>query len=535
MVPTTLVEEKPIFELVLVKIEDASYNRITCVKKNMYDESLKYIALSYRWGELTEQLVETPDYVAHITSFDKDHLIRLCQHIQREPDLQHIPYLWVDTISVDQSNHERKKETIRQMSSIYIKANYIVAVPDLNFKHLMLNPANEYFILLTYKYSEQIYKSFFRPDNQLRYIDEGEEKNLKLAYKFLHYLVDAWAQRAWVISEYNLAREKNEQHGTPLKLMFVTLFPESPGAGYFTYFITHYFQHPTSSSSSSLPPPSSSLMQINDNPFENTTLYSTYKNNFLAFLEKKLNKRMFLDRLLNSMATKDEDRFYAILPSWKNYHAVVKDKNTISEWNLTTMVSIRLKVFEIVDDLWEKARLLYACSKSKIPAFPTFADGYSRDFIVIRELDDPELAHRLCSSSLLSAILKMNGNKMDDEYKNIKKMTSGSLLIENLKDITLNGQCLTMKANNYFIIDQVDKTDEMISKFGFTMADNLKYAYIPYFICSIPKYKHILTIYKTGVYLLGDMDKNRWAVFGLRAPFADNPVLYSDDYTFNIY
>lgn len=64
-------------------------------------------------GELQEQLVKMPNYIAHIKSFDLRDLSYLCSCIQTEPDLEGISYLWVDAISVDQYyNDERKKETI---------------------------------------------------------------------------------------------------------------------------------------------------------------------------------------------------------------------------------------------------------------------------------------------------------------------------------------------------------------------------------------------------------------------------------------
>ncbi|ORZ04492.1 hypothetical protein BCR42DRAFT_398650 [Absidia repens] len=55
----------------------------------------------------------------------------------RESDLKGIPSVCVDTICVDQTNYERRKTTIGQMSNIYESAIYILAVPDLHLQHLI--------------------------------------------------------------------------------------------------------------------------------------------------------------------------------------------------------------------------------------------------------------------------------------------------------------------------------------------------------------------------------------------------------------
>ncbi|CAO3652462.1 unnamed protein product [Cunninghamella blakesleeana] len=82
-------KEEKVFNLVLVDIWETDKNaNLVCVKKNMYDSYLKYITISYRWGEIEEQLVETPDYIAHITSFDIIDLVNLCKYTKCEPDLK---------------------------------------------------------------------------------------------------------------------------------------------------------------------------------------------------------------------------------------------------------------------------------------------------------------------------------------------------------------------------------------------------------------------------------------------------------------
>ncbi|ORZ07388.1 hypothetical protein BCR42DRAFT_153017 [Absidia repens] len=133
-------EQKP-FHVVLVDIEKAAHrdSAIHCVEKPLEGdiEDLSFVALSYRWGELQEQLVDTKcGYIASITSFALDDFYLLCYMMSKEPDLKSIKYVWVDAICVDQTNYERRKATIHQMSNIYEKATYILAVPDLHRHHL---------------------------------------------------------------------------------------------------------------------------------------------------------------------------------------------------------------------------------------------------------------------------------------------------------------------------------------------------------------------------------------------------------------
>ncbi|ORZ07409.1 hypothetical protein BCR42DRAFT_153167 [Absidia repens] len=132
-------EQTPPFQIVLVDIEKASQHEIHCVEMPLEDMAgkLDYVALSYRWGELQETMIDTQvDYTASITSFDLEDFYDICDMMTQESDLKHIKYVWVDAICVDQVNYERRKATIYQMTNIYEKATYILAVPDLHAAHL---------------------------------------------------------------------------------------------------------------------------------------------------------------------------------------------------------------------------------------------------------------------------------------------------------------------------------------------------------------------------------------------------------------
>lgn len=131
-----LEEEEEPFHIVLLDLQEAANGRIHCVKKPFerghFD--LPFIAISYRWGELEEQMFMTGvDYTAHVTSFALKDLYNLCKMIMSEPTLKDMKYLWLDAICIDQLDEHRKKTTIYRMTDIYSQANYILAVPDLHY------------------------------------------------------------------------------------------------------------------------------------------------------------------------------------------------------------------------------------------------------------------------------------------------------------------------------------------------------------------------------------------------------------------
>ncbi|ORZ07429.1 hypothetical protein BCR42DRAFT_153273 [Absidia repens] len=131
-------EEKP-FQVVLIDIKKAAEdNVIHCIETPLMGSGdLKYVAISYRWGELHETTVDTQlGYLASITSFGLDSLFKLCRTMTKEVDLKNMDYVWVDAICVNQGDYEKRKATIYQMTNIYERANYVVAVPDLHLRHL---------------------------------------------------------------------------------------------------------------------------------------------------------------------------------------------------------------------------------------------------------------------------------------------------------------------------------------------------------------------------------------------------------------
>ncbi|CAO3651984.1 unnamed protein product [Cunninghamella blakesleeana] len=574
---------------------------INCIKKNIYDieeeEGLKYIAISYRWGEMNEQLVKTPDYTAHITSFDINDFKLLCRYIEKEKDLKKIRYLWIDAISVDQHHHVRKKETILKMNEIYKRASFILAIPDLHVAYLMKNPANKEALGFIDKYKKRIYKDILKHhdnhplltavstgtavdsiknvnnnndnnnNNRKEADDEdeiGEEETegLKKAYQFLAYLLDDWSNRAWVISEYHIAKEKQRLHGTPLKYTFISLFTYMNEKPFFSY----YFDNKNDSDYLNEQEDGDQQYKYENNTLSNNKVDNAEK--FIQFVKTRFTQRSYLDMILNSKATRNEDRFNAILSSWGKYHHFIKNKYTISKWNITDMVSVRLKLYAIMDDdLWDKAALLYACSThfDHYSIHPTFAAGH-RSFFHLKLIEKSDnnitLVNERYTKTLLNHI-NNNNNTNAEEKDYVKKYihdhyirTNKPIYTENLTRIQLIHQhyqphqyhhYLSVKANGYFIYKLKDKNAWMDENVLSTLSlqdgnsndendDCVYYVYIPFFIFNIPEYCHVPHLRDSGVYLLGNVDINKWILFKYKPGIHifNSSDFCADDYTFNI-
>ncbi|CAO3653753.1 unnamed protein product [Cunninghamella echinulata] len=563
-------EEKRAFELVLVDIEKSASSsndflnpNITCIKKSIYDNDLKYISISYRWGEYNEQLVRTPDYTAHITSFNIFHLSCLCSHIQMDPDLKEIRYLWIDAISVDQQNHEKKKETILKMTEIYKKATYILAVPDLHFSYLEVNPSNVDALRMVIRHKEIIHRNILnynnvnKPTNKngiiikknaikrkgqefLKYIvnyfhqpqSTNTDDEMKAAYKFLTFLVNDWSDRAWVVSEYQIAKEKCEKHGTPLKYIFLSLLlPESD-----LPFLSFSFGHEQFTNLS---------IHIETDPG-----YVDSNEKFINFIRTRFTQRQHLDMILNSKATKNEDRFHAILPSWTKLNHVIKNKDTISSWNITDMISVRLKLYELMDDLWDKARLLNACtmSISNLPILPSYASKYNEVHLTIYEKEG-DIGYEFYLDELENHSNKMFGNvdyiqqildNNENDNNNNKKDVS-SLYTENLTDIQLNLQhhCLILKVKKVFRIksEQDMFNHEYLATYSLKYDDSFGLFWVPFFTFTPPKFMDVAPLCGNGIVLVGNANQNKW-VLSTRSQLREpdiNFIPVTGDFTFNIY
>ncbi|CAO3652009.1 unnamed protein product [Cunninghamella blakesleeana] len=601
-------KKEKVFDLVLVDMH-ASYNmeQIVSVKRNMYNSNLKYIAISYRWGELPEELIETPDYTALIKSFKSSHLLHFCDWIMEDPDLKGIQYLWIDVISVDQQNKVGKQGTILKMRQIYEMAAYILAIPDLHYEHLYKNTANSEMMDLIYKHSEVIHQDiydsttnddsddYYSDDSNIYYNDDSDDSDdiftrqysnnhndsdneyysiiqklkaknrmgenneiimkikelikendelkkekeiernqlkqkkdeLKKAYQFLAYLIDDWSNRVWVISEYQIAKEKYEKHGTPLKYTFLSLLWNQTAYGIIRPFFSYTFDGQSGCKD---------LGVDKSTPLEYSNVNNSSK--FISYLKSRLVQQSFIDMMVASNASRNEDRFYAVLPSWNKYKHLTKNRKTISSWKITNMLSVKLKLYELMEDndgdLWDKARLLYYSSiYDTAPVLPSFAT-YQQSNLSINEIDKTDYA----SEWALSCI---------PDYEK----EQGPIFKQNLRSIQFNKQerYLSINVDKCFIF-ATDPSTAPWSPYEllkYSLVDNdidrLLLVYIPYFTLDIPDENHRLPIYEnsrprlSGTLLLGNKNRNRWILYRLQVcgDFKRPSLCSYKEYTFNVY
>ncbi|CAO3601312.1 unnamed protein product [Absidia cylindrospora] len=617
-------QQKP-FQVVLVDIKEAADGNIICVEKPLEEdeEELNFVALSYRWGELHEQLVNTQlGYLGRITSFDLNDFYKLCKMMMNEPDLKSIKYVWVDAICVDQTNYERRKATIHQMSSIYNKATYILAIPDLHKQHLNsgsleyrqilenISTFNKYIyhliqgntkqlvqmdeIFLDYnkapkdctlrkllaeytpylahgfttlqdrdywsdggdklvflceiyqaskvstphedlnciKYhtqSENAHVShnkeplldynkvanLFLDNDDIRWKKIGKSGTLwifelikrgdaiRQAMRFLEDLIIDWSTRAWVISEYHIAKKKNN-----LKYWFIQLSTRRIRTAHFPFFKFDFINPAFSSDVKKTSP-------------RELSRYRTCNSqlSFHNIIIKQLTTQAFLEMMLKSKASKNEDRFYAILPQSK-----YKDKvNQVDQWNITTLMSVKLKLFEIMDtkDKWTLLFLSgnnYATNTYQV--LPTF-----------------------CASNIYWQALEISVEGYPYNYD--MNNESSAITLHRTNHLHLNYLRLTPKE---YYIDTKPFDEDMAPKAKKTLYNHLQVdkdslldivILLPYVRKPQPKVDLELELKLSGVVLIGSFVENKWTFCDAKYPFSLECVdrHYNDDHStvFDIY
>ncbi|CAO3652038.1 unnamed protein product [Cunninghamella blakesleeana] len=271
-------------------------------------------------------------------------------------------------------------------------------------------------------------------------------------------------------------------HGTPLKYTFTSLLWSDDEKIVPRTFFSYAFTDQHNSKNSSINNSSIKLTSQVDNGRE-----------FICFLETRFIQRNHIDMMIISNATRNEDRIYAILPSWKKYKHLIKNKNTISNWKITDMQSVKLKLYELLDDnedLWNKARLLYYSSiyNSK-PVLPTFATS-QRPAYIINEIENINDAHE----SALHYILELKDDGKCSKNNYIEDPTS--VFKQNLHSIQFNKQksSLSIGADKYFSFNMsslpILLNQEELSKYSLVDNDDLKLIYIPYFTYNISDINH---------------------------------------------
>ncbi|ORZ07412.1 hypothetical protein BCR42DRAFT_456050 [Absidia repens] len=103
---------------------------------------------------------------------------------------------------------------------------------------------------------------------------------------------------------------------------------------------------------------------------------NTVYRRFHCTLIQQLNQRTFLDMILKSKASKNEDRFYAVLPQSEYKSDLLTSKHEVGQWNINTITSVKLKLYEIMNTR-DKLNLLFWSGNNKSSnvglILPTFA------------------------------------------------------------------------------------------------------------------------------------------------------------------
>lgn len=307
------------FEIVLVDIElSLKKENIICIKKNLYD--IKYCTISYRWGEYNKQSIETPDYIAWVSSFKIYDLLFLLDYIKNKLN---IFYLWIDGICINQNDYETKKVNIYKIPEIFSNSIKIIGVPDLYKSYILENINNlKYYNFL--KENKLLFMKIFSDRNfynkiitfiELKEYGEPIEEikeylpielltySLKIyensdivskTIKWYRHIIEVWFERTWVVSERIFGIKNNNMITYSLLL--------------------------------------SEVIDLN-NIFQ-------FKWDYIE--DNNIN---ILMSILNTKSSKYEDKFYSILPHTKYINHV---KN-IYKWELNNIKDIILKLLNIFD------------------------------------------------------------------------------------------------------------------------------------------------------------------------------------------
>lgn len=95
-------------------------------------------------------------------------------------------------------------------------------------------------------------------------------------------------------------------------------------------------------------------------------------------------------------------------------------------------------MFEIIDDLWNKARLLYSCPYYPgSPIFPSFASYCSGNYLTLPERNDIDNAYKSYLKSLLNYEIITNDNRKEIKQYKIEEQEAKSIYTKNLIHIQL--------------------------------------------------------------------------------------------------
>ncbi|CAO3593557.1 unnamed protein product [Absidia cylindrospora] len=194
--------------------------------------------------------------------------------------------------------------------------------------------------------------------------------SIRQSIHFMGDLIVDWSSRVWVISEYSIAKKKNN-----LKYWFIQLGTPNVGISLAAppniSFFAVDFNDGSNTTSPSLQIVSENVMAPPFKPVPSDPVYITFHQTVI----QQLKNQTFLEMILKSKASKAEDRFYAVLPLFEHYKNKIKSQKTAT-WHLPTMLSVKLKLFEWMT-ISDKLNLLFLTGNVTAPMntmiLPTFA------------------------------------------------------------------------------------------------------------------------------------------------------------------
>ncbi|ORY97073.1 hypothetical protein BCR42DRAFT_430495 [Absidia repens] len=195
---------------------------------------------------------------------------------------------------------------------------------------------------------------------------------IQQSMEFLVDLVKDWSSRVWVISEFNIAKNKNnlKYWFTQLSLTYRDFMAYDHTKRELTFFKFNF--HYSSLSGTIINTP---YYYVNQDKSENTSVGSTTPNSiykrFHYTLNHQLSKQTFLEMILSSKTSRNEDRFYSILP----ISEYAKEKAQVSRWKINSMVSVKLKLYEVMSTKDRLALFFWSANNNAVKkgVLPTFA------------------------------------------------------------------------------------------------------------------------------------------------------------------
>ncbi|CAO3593560.1 unnamed protein product [Absidia cylindrospora] len=391
----------PPFRIVLVDIKKAAEEKeIVCVERPLVpgDEDMSYVALSYRCGEFQETLIDTElGYVASITAFSLNDFYTLCRLMTLDTDVRHIKYVWVDAICMDQTNVGRKRTTLHHRSDIYLHANYILAIPDLHLRGYLatspfrnLGPENPWTAFCTTLYHvihgnvdqvlaletawldanniskdpaflQTIHDDYVNKKlHPLHPLINERRRGVRHYVGFLANLIVDWSSDVWAVNECLVA--STHRLGKKMKYWLIqlgradefhtTVLSQEEDDGLFSFF-EYDFADPSvvDGFKPRLDFGQHALCPLLTSDLD--TIYANFHFTMIRQLSKPFSTTLrkttpLIERMLKTKASKNEDRFYALLPLSKYRHTLVT-KDVVASWHIDTMVSVQLKLFELLD------------------------------------------------------------------------------------------------------------------------------------------------------------------------------------------